>query len=192
MRRITKGTWAVWMITAGVLGLTGGYLWGSRQGSQLSQQLSSASEEQPQPEEAAPAVQSEIAITPSTKMVYEYYYPEDGVTERAEEAPAYFLVGLTREDMQLLYPHWELSTFSANEVVLRRTVAGPSHERYIVGIKDGYVAVFYADEQNGVSLKEQTRVPVSSLDPAEQQRLREGIEVVGQEALHEILQDYGS
>ena len=77
-------------------------------------------------------------------------------------------------------------------MVLRRTVEGNSHERYIVGVKNGYVAVFYEEEQNGVSLKEQTNIPVSSLDEEEQKRLAEGILVVGKDRLAQVLQDYGS
>ena len=37
---------------------------------------------------------------------------------------------------------------------MEKTIYGPSMQRYVVGEKDGYIAVFYEQEQNGVNLKE--------------------------------------
>ena len=190
--------WMVLIALAMILGGTAGYLWVGQKvvEEQEVMPLEVTTEEETKeelPSEPATVVDTqEETITPSTKMVYQYYYPSDDVTETAEEVPPYFLVGLTRSDMETNYQEWELLSFSPKEVVLRRTVEGNSHERYIVGVKNGYVAVFYEEEQNGVSLKEQTNIPVSSLDEEEQKRLAEGILVVGKDRLAQVLQDYGS
>ncbi len=190
--------WMVLIALAMILGGTAGYLWVGQKvvEEQEVMPLEVTTEEETKeelPSEPATVVDTqEETITPSTKMVYQYYYPSDDVTETAEEVPPYFLVGLTRSDMETIYQEWELLSFSPKEVVLRRTVEGNSHERYIVGVKNGYVAVFYEEEQNGVSLKEQTNIPVSSLDEEEQKRLAEGILVVGKDRLAQVLQDYGS
>ena len=190
--------WMVLIALAMILGGTAGYLWVGQKvvEEQEVMSLEVTTEEETKeelPSEPATVVDTqEETITPSTKMVYQYYYPSDDVTETAEEVPPYFLVGLTRSDMETIYQEWELLSFSPKEVVLRRTVEGNSHERYIVGVKNGYVAVFYEEEQNGVSLKEQTNIPVSSLDEEEQKRLAEGILVVGKDRLAQVLQDYGS
>ena len=190
--------WMVLIALAMILGGAAGYLWVGQKvvEEQEVMPLEVTTEEETKeelPTEPATVVDTqEETITPSTKMVYQYYYPSDDVTETAEEVPPYFLVGLTRSDMETIYQEWELLSFSPKEVVLRRTVEGNSHERYIVGVKNGYVAVFYEEEQNGVSLKEQTNIPVSSLDEEEQKRLAEGILVVGKDRLAQVLQDYGS
>lgn len=194
--------WMTMLALFVILGGTAGYLWTGHAIKQQQEQeeqkvvpLETEETEanaQPSPQPSTPVTAEEETITPSTKMVYQYYYPSDDVTETAEEVPPYFLVGLTRNDMETIYREWELLSFSPKEVVLRRTVEGNSHERYIVGIRDGFVAVFYEEEQNGVSLKEQTNIPVSSLDKAEQERLAEGILVVGKDQLSQVLQDYGS
>ena len=189
--------WMVLIALAMILGGAAGYLWVGQKvvEEQEVMPLEVTTEEETKeelPSEPATVVDTqEETITPSTKMVYQYYYPSDDVTETAEEVPPYFLVGLTRSDMETIYQEWELLSFSPKEVVLRRTVEGNSHERYIVGVKNGYVAVFYEEEQNGVSLKEQTNIPVSSLDEEEQKRLAEGILVVGKDRLAQVLQDYG-
>lgn len=131
-------------------------------------------------------------ITPSTKMVYQYYYPEDDVMEEQEDVPPYFLLDLTFKDMQKLYNNWQIISFSEKEVVLRKTMEGESEQRYVVGQQDGYIAVFYAKEKNGIGLHELTNTPISSLSEGEQERLNEGISVTGEEKLSKILEDYGS
>lgn len=143
-------------------------------------------------QETALASSAEEKITPSTKMTYEYYYPEDGITQIQEEEPPYFLLDLTLSDLLKYYPNWTVVSFSSREVVMRKEVDGQSNEHYIVGQQDGYIAVFYQKEQNGISLHTLTDTPVSTLSHAEQVRLSDGIEVVGEENLAKILEDYES
>lgn len=131
-------------------------------------------------------------IQPYTKMVYQYYYPDEDVTKEQEDVPPYYLLDLTMEDVQRMYQDWKVLSFSNREVVMRRNMAGKSDERYVVGQKDGYVAVYYEETQNGVSLHEVTDTPISSLPKEDQDRLREGITVYGNDNLCKILGDYGS
>lgn len=131
-------------------------------------------------------------ITPSTKLVYEYYYEEDGQVKVEEEVPPYFLIDMTRKDLEENYPDWQLKSFSQAEVVMRKNISGKSKERYIIKEYDGYVAVFFEEPVDGVSLRELTDTPVSSLSPEEQDKLRTGINVIGEEALISALEDYES
>lgn len=131
-------------------------------------------------------------IQPYTKMVYQYYYPDDDITKEQEDVPPYYLLDLSLLDMQEMYRDWTIVAFSDTEVVMRKNMAGASDERYVVSQKEGYIAVFYEEAQNGVSLHEVTDTPVSSLPIEEQERLRNGISVYGNENLCKILADYGS
>ncbi len=131
-------------------------------------------------------------ITPSTKMVYEYYYTEDGVTQTLEDVPPYFLLDMTLEDMKKVYTDWQIISFSSKEVVMRKTLEAKSNEQYIIGEKNGYVAVFYKEPQHGIILHEITNTPLSALPLEERERLLEGISVTGDENLYKILSDYTS
>jgi len=143
-------------------------------------------------DEAMPVTEADIKITPSTKMTYEYYYPEDNVTEKYEDQPPYFLIDYTLKDMQRVYPNWEIIYFSDREVVMRKTISGPSNQRYIIKENEGYIAVFYDRENEGLVLKEVTRKPVESLNEEEKASVKEGIRVVGKERLDRALEDYTS
>lgn len=131
-------------------------------------------------------------ITPSTKLVYEYYYEGDGQIKREEEVPPYFLIDMTRKDIEEKYPDWQLKSFSQSEVVMRKNIAGKVKERYIIGEYNGYVAVFYEEPVDGISLRDLTDTPISSLTPEEQSKLKIGISVLGDEALIRALEDYES
>jgi len=143
-------------------------------------------------EEAQNANIQEDKITPSTKIVYRYYYTDDQVMEEQEEVPPYFLLDLTLEDMLKYYSTWEIVSFSAKEVIMQKTVYGPSHQRYVVGEKDGYIAVFYEEEIEGISLKEVTEIPINGLSEEDLFRLSEGIKVIGKDALARTLENYSS
>lgn len=142
--------------------------------------------------EEAAAVSTEDKITPSTKMVYEYYYTEDGVTEREEAVPPYFMLDLTLNDLVKYYEEWTVISFSPREVVMRRVIDGKSEQQYIIGEYEGYVAVFYAEEIEGIILKELTSMPVSALSEDERLRLSEGIVITGNDELIRAMESYES
>jgi hypothetical protein len=140
----------------------------------------------------AAAAENGARVSALTKMIYEYYYADDGVTETAEESAPAFLVAKTREELKAMFADWDVVGFSAEEVVMRKTVAGASPERFVVKEHEGFVAVFYETDTGGELLREITETPVSALPETARERLRAGIRVTGEEALAKILQDYGS
>lgn len=135
---------------------------------------------------------TEPHITPSTKLVYEYYYEGDGNIKTVEEIPPYFLIDMTRKDIEQKYPDWQLKSFSQSQVIMRKSIPGKVEERYIIGEYNGFVAVFYEQPIDGVSLRELTDTPVSSLTKEDQNKLKIGISIFGDEALMKALQDYES
>ena len=131
-------------------------------------------------------------ISEDTSIIYEYYYTEDGRIDVTEEDSPYFLLGKTEKDLGDLFTEWQIRDFDDDRVIMRKTVEGKSNQYYIIGIQDGYVAIFYKNEVNCNNLKEITDTAVSILPIEEQQKLLKGIEVNGEENLVKILEDYGS
>ncbi len=131
-------------------------------------------------------------ITPSTKMVYEYYYPEDDVTEVYEDVPPYFLIDYTLDDIKRCYSNWNILSFSDREVIMKKVVSGPSRQRYIIGESDGFITVFYDFGEDGIIIKEVTDVLISSLSEEEAGLIKEGIAIVGNDKLNRALEDLTS
>ncbi len=131
-------------------------------------------------------------ITPSTKMVYEYLYKEDNITETVEDVPPYFLVDLTRNDLEANFKDWQVKSFSSREVVLQKALEGESIQHYIIGEYEGYIGVFYEKDINGNNIKEITDIPLDSLHKEEQEKIKKGIKITGKKELIKFLENYGS
>lgn len=137
------------------------------------------------------AVSTEEKTKTSTKLIYQYYNEKNELVKQEEDFMPYFLLDLTLSEMQRYFPDWMISSFSSSEIVLRKNME-EEKQGYIVGQQDGFVAIFYEKEKNGISLYELTDTPVSSLSHAEQVRLNDGIYVKGDDKLARILEDYES
>jgi hypothetical protein len=133
---------------------------------------------------------AELRIKATTKVIYEYIYP-DNIPVQSEEKFTQLLIGLNREELTEIYYGWDIAEFTEENVILRKKIEEGS-ERYIIGEKDGFVAVFYDTAQKRGNVKEITKASVSSFSPDEQIRLSEGIYVTGRNNLARILEDYGS
>ncbi len=137
-------------------------------------------------------VMADNTINESTKMVYQYYYKDEGKMEESEEVPPYFLLGFDFNDMLEYYPDWQIVSFSGEEVVMRKIVDEKKENSFIITQKDGYIAVYYEDENKGEILYQMTETPISVLTQEEQVRLNDGIIVKGEYELTKILAEYTS
>ncbi len=138
---------------------------------------------------------SEIIVTPSTKIIYKYYYEDDGFSETTSELAPEFLIGMNKNELKKTFAHsnWKINNFSREKVVLQKNISTANKQNYVLGVKDGYVAVFYQEKNlDGLKLKEITNTPINSLSIDEQKRLNGGIKVSGEDKLILIMQDYES
>jgi hypothetical protein len=131
-------------------------------------------------------------ITKNTKLICRYFYTLDRVTkEYMETAPAY-LHGLNMEQLSDIYKDWEIIRFSSERVIMRTVIEGMSTEVYLIGETEGKIAVYLDDPEKGPILKEKTDIPLSVLPEEEIEKIRAGIQVIGEESLVKILSDYSS
>jgi len=128
-------------------------------------------------------------ITPHTLMIYEYYDPATSTFDRVEEMPAQILLGKSREDVANMFVDWRILSFASEQVHLRQNDA-LEHRRFTIATHEGFIAVFYDNDQT--TIKELTNRPVDALAKEEQDRLAEGIHVIGNEELIRALEDFGS
>ena len=137
---------------------------------------------------------SEI-IQPSTNIIYNYYYEDGEFYESTSELAPKFLIGMNAEELKNTFANsnWKVNNFSSAEVVLQKNIAKSDKQNYVIGEKNGYVAVFYYETNfDGLNLKEITSTPVNSLSLEEQERLKKGIKISGNDNLLLVMQDYES
>jgi len=128
-------------------------------------------------------------ISHRTRMIYDYYLTDTGGFNTIIEYPALFLLDMTKEELVTMFADWQVLAFSSEEVHLRQNQV-VEYRLYVIGVHDGYIAVFYDDED--YNIKELTSRPITALAAEEQTRLESGIRVTGAEELLRALEDFGS
>ena len=121
---------------------------------------------------------------------YEIYSADADSTDIIKGNCPYELIGKNMSDVKEYYPDWQVTQFSPMEVVLRKNIGTVNDDRYVVGIYDNYVAVFYENSEEGIYLM--TDIPVAGLESDKQEMLQDGIYVEGKDRLNRILEDYSS
>ncbi len=128
-------------------------------------------------------------IGENTKIVYEYVYL-GGHKEYNETLAPKNWQGLSLSEFKDIFDGWYVKEFSGEEVRLSKNMRVYSPKHYVLGVHDGYVAVFQKSSDNEDRVKEITQTPVESLPDTEQKRLETGIEFYGDGELVKILEDY--
>ena len=123
-------------------------------------------------------------------FTYEFYNEITDTTDSMEGMCPDELVGKTMTDVKDYYSDWQVIEFSPDSVLLRKIIGSKDEERYVVGVYDGCVAVFYENEEDGIYMT--TDIPVAGLDHDRQVMLNDGIYVEGRDRLGRIIEDYSS
>jgi len=137
-------------------------------------------------------VMVEDTVTPNTKIIFNTKYLKCGDVITEERSPDAFFIGLSEKNFKDYMKDWKIERFSSKEVVLYREIDGFCPNHFIIGIYDGYVAIFKGSATGEKVLIEKTDIPVSNLREEDQLSLEKGIIVNTQEKVYEILADFGS
>ena len=132
-------------------------------------------------------------LSKNAKITYEYYYLGDGITEECKESLPSFLIDMTEKTVGQSLGDWTMVSFTPEEIVVRKTLDQKSGQNYILGIYNGFIAVYYENSEDGEpALKEVTDRHINALSENEATALEEGVYVTGNDELFRLLQDYGS
>jgi hypothetical protein len=131
---------------------------------------------------------AEPVLGENAVVKYVYSYTEDGEELSYEEPIPQSLVGLDVDGIHLALRDYAVCELSEDRLVVKKTIEGRSNAHYLIGEKDGYVAVYF---ENGI-LKEKTATPVSGLSPEIKAQILKGVKIDGVEELVKCLEDIES
>lgn len=114
-------------------------------------------------------------ITPNTKIRFITYFTLCGHTIEKDITPNDDEVNMTEEQYCSRYPGWEATRFDSEEVIMRKQLDTNCPKHYIIGIQDGFIAIFVYNENGEKVLKEKTDISISTLTPEDQKSLESGI-----------------
>lgn len=134
---------------------------------------------------------SKIKITSNTDLVQKITYLKCNDEEVFRTKPASNLVGLNYQQLQKVYSGWAIDKFDLSEVEMTLKVDSYCREHanhMFLGIKDGYIAIYYGKPGPKAIVKEVTSIKVNKLMPQDVDELRRGLEVQSREDLLRTLE----
>ncbi|MDR1702625.1 MAG: BofC C-terminal domain-containing protein [Sporomusaceae bacterium] len=127
-----------------------------------------------------------IKITAATKITQKILYLKCWSEEVAELEPTPLLIGLNYNQLQKLYPDWQIENFDENEVALTSEIDSMCREHTnntFIGVKDGYVAVFHGVPGPNAILKEMTNISLDKVMLEDLKEISSGLKVNSKEEL---------
>ncbi len=131
-------------------------------------------------------------ITPNTNIIYRYYYEKDEKTIEENKKPEYYMINMTEDTLKNKMEDWIVEEFSGKKVILKKSIKGKSPYYFVIGEKDGFIAAFYKNGIDDLRLRELTDTSINRLPKEEQEKIKKGIVVYGEEEMIKILEDYSS
>lgn len=143
------------------------------------------------PPPAEVAQDARIKVAADTELIQKIIYLKCNDEEVFRTKPADSLIGLNLNQVQKVYAGWTIEKFDTKEVVLSLKVDSYCREHannMFIGVKDGFVAVYYGKPGPRAIIRETTRIPLTNLSPEDQDELRHGMVVQSREEVLRTLE----
>ncbi len=129
-------------------------------------------------------------ITPDTTI--QYNYKKNGeVTKTLTEKASDSIINLTEEELKNTLNDVKVVDFSKDLVILEKN-SDNKKSSYIVGSNNGFVSIFYKDEDENITLYNETDIIVDTLPEQDKKLLEKGISAKDNAELIKIIEDYTS
>lgn len=125
-------------------------------------------------------------ISAETILHFETHYLDCGHIEIVELLPSETIIGADIDGLLRNYPGWMIDNYSERYVNMYKYEDGLCPNHYFLGIKDGYVTVFYKRTGEDRDIKEITEIKADLLRADDRSLLENGIEVYGENELLKI------
>ncbi len=129
-------------------------------------------------------------ITQSTKVIFKTYYTLCGHMLDEDPQDMINLINLSEEELKLKFSDWKVNEFSKQQVILSREISTYCPRHYIIGVKDGYIAIYVYDSEGKKVLFEQTDISISTLTAEDQKNLEYGIIADSEDELQQKLEGF--
>ncbi len=131
-------------------------------------------------------------LTPNTQLIFKTYYNSCGHTlEKAVQA-AGEEVNMSEQQIGEKYTDWEITGFSPPIIELSRSIDTYCPNHYIIGVDNGFIAIYVYDEDGNKVLREKTEISLGILTPADQQALTGGIIVDTEDQMEQTLEGFSN
>ena len=139
-------------------------------------------------EEKSTNANSGNLITPNTKIIFKRYFTLCGHMFDKEPEDMKEFINLSEAGLKDKYSDWAINEFSTKQVILRKEIQTYCPRHYIIGSKDGYIAIYVYNIDGVKTLYKMTDNPISILTTEDQKNLEYGIVADSEEEMLQKLE----
>lgn len=133
---------------------------------------------------------TEEKVSPNCTIVEKQYFTGcDHLIKDIKEIPEDW-INMTEEEIIEKYPDWTLESFTNNQIIVSQEKEGYCGEHYVIRTHDDVIGIYTLDENGKETLKEDTDIPTMYLTEEDLEILDKGIQAIGENQLHQVLEDY--
>lgn len=139
----------------------------------------------------APGTQAQISA--NTNVVQKTTYLRCNEEQIFNGKPSADMIGMDQKQLRQTYSEWTIDKFDPHDLQLSLridTLCREHASNLYLGIKDGFIAVFYGTPVMKPIVKETTNIRASALAPDEADKLRRGIPIAFYEEAMTIISNY--
>ncbi len=132
----------------------------------------------------------EEKVSPNAKVLQKIYFTGcDHLLKETQDVPE-TLVNKTEEEVKKYYKDWTIDSFSPNEIIIYKEQSGFCAQHYLIKEHNGVLGIYTIDENGKITLKEDTEIQTMYLPEADLEKVKQGIEAVGNMELNSVLEDF--
>ena len=132
----------------------------------------------------------EEKISPNCTIIEKQYFNGcDHIIRNAKDIPVEY-INATKQDFEKAYKDWKIENFTANQINIYQEKEGFCGEHYLVKEHNGVIAIYTIDENKNEKWKENTEIQTMYLPEQDLEKVKEGIEVIGNSELYSTLEDF--
>jgi hypothetical protein len=131
-------------------------------------------------------------LTPNTQLIFKTFYNSCKHTREKAVQAANDEVNMNAEQLKEKYKGWEITAFSPPIVELSKAIDTYCPSHYIIGVDNGYIAIYAYDENGNKNMQEKTDISIATLTPEDQQALTAGIIVDTEDQKEQTLEGFSN
>lgn len=136
------------------------------------------------------ASEIETKISPNAKLIIKKYYKECGHTAEEIKTVTNDMVNKNKEEMEKLYPDYNIEKFLNNEIILKKEEEGQCNEHYIIKDENSNIIIYRVLNDGAEEVYQNTGISTEYLPETDRINLRSGVKVFGIENLNSIIEDF--
>ena len=133
---------------------------------------------------------TEEKISPNAKILKKRYFIGcDHLLKETEEVPEE-LINKNKSETEKYYKGWDVDSFSSNEVTIYKQEEGFCDQHYLIKEHNGVLGIYTIDENGKLQIKEDTEIQTRYLTDVDLEKVKTGIEAIGNTELNSVLEDF--